>query len=155
PWRERIPVPPVAPASGSGAAITLYGREAVEDLEMQLAAGDAADQIDATIERIGLSFQIATRLTSWVAVTDQPTVDPRAAMRRERVPQQLPYGVSVEGLGLRAPTGALEMTRYRAAGAPLLASALAGPPAPPAEQATVETTIRWGGVDDAGSGRSA
>src|SRR5262249_37703536 len=81
---------------------TLYGRELVEDLETELAAGGARHDIDQAIEKIGLEFQIATRLTSWLAVSDDVTVDPRAPHRREKMPHQLPHGVSAEGLGLRA-----------------------------------------------------
>jgi Ca-activated chloride channel family protein len=106
-WEQRLAVPP-APA-GNPAVATLFGREAVEDLETELAAGGARHDIDAAIEKLGLEFQIATRLTSWLAVSDDVTVDPHAPHRRERMPHQLPYGVSAEGLGLRAcavPMGA-------------------------------------------------
>ena len=92
--------------SGSDAVVTLFGREAVEDAEMRLGAGADARAIDAEIERLGLAYRIATRLTSWLAIDSQPSVDPRSPTRRERVPQALPYGTSIEGLGLRAPTSA-------------------------------------------------
>src|SRR5262249_56283123 len=78
------------------------GREAVEARETELSAGGARHEIAASIERIGLESQIATRLTSWIAVSDDVTVDPRAPHRRERMPHQVPHGVSAEGLGLRA-----------------------------------------------------
>jgi hypothetical protein len=84
--------------------ITLYARETVEDLEMQEAAGLLSEG-DTDIERIGLAFQIATRRTAWVAVSEEPTVDPTAPIRRERIPHELPYGMSAEGLGLRQPSG--------------------------------------------------
>jgi hypothetical protein len=92
----------VAAGSGNPAVVALYGREAVEDLEVRrVAEEDAA--LDGAIERLGLAFQIATRLTSWVAVSEEPGVDPRAPWRRERIPQALPHGMSAEGLGLRGP----------------------------------------------------
>ena len=98
-WQQRITVG----AMGNNAAVaTLYGRELVEDLETALAAGGNHHDIDQAIENIGLEFQIATRLTSWLAVSDDVTVDPRAPHRREKMPHQLPHGVSAEGLGLRA-----------------------------------------------------
>ncbi|MEO6574829.1 MAG: hypothetical protein ABIP89_13375, partial [Polyangiaceae bacterium] len=81
--------------------------------EMQLAAGASARQIDASIERIGLTYGIATRLTSWLAVDHTPSVDPRDPSRRETMPQALPYGTSIEGLGLREaamPTLQMPMT---------------------------------------------
>jgi Ca-activated chloride channel family protein len=83
--------------------VSLYAREMVEDLECRRAAGD--ETVDPEIERLGLDFQIATRLTSWVAVSEEPTVDPTRPYRRERIPHALPAGLSVEGLGLRRATG--------------------------------------------------
>jgi hypothetical protein len=103
-WEERIHLPALAHGEGSPAVIALYGREAVEDLEMREAAGLLSDG-DTAIEQIGLAFQIATRRTAWVAVSEEPTVDPTAPIRRERIPHALPYGMSAEGLGLRQPWG--------------------------------------------------
>jgi Ca-activated chloride channel family protein len=100
-WEQRLQVAPVAAGEGSAAVGALFGREAVEDLEMRLAAGWGAREIDAAVERIGLDFQISTRLTSWVAVSEEATVDPGDPLRRQRMPQELPYGMSAEGLGLR------------------------------------------------------
>ena len=51
-----------------------------------------------------LSFQIATRRTSWIAVSEEPSVDPTQPVRRQRIPHAMPDGLSVEGLGLRQPT---------------------------------------------------
>jgi Ca-activated chloride channel homolog len=102
-WEERLAVAPTAPGAGNPAVVALYGREAVDDLEVRRAAGDEA--VDAEIERLGLAFQIATRLTSWVAVGEEPSVDPTKPMRRERMPHALPYGLSIEGLGLRRTLG--------------------------------------------------
>ena len=95
-------VPSMAVGTGNPAVIACYGREAVEDLEMRVAAGPGG-YLDRQIETLGLDFQIATRLTSWVAVIEEATVDPGQPMRRERIPQALPAGLSVAGLGLRAP----------------------------------------------------
>ncbi|MGC4000027.1 MAG: VIT and VWA domain-containing protein [Anaeromyxobacter sp.] len=98
-------VPPVAGGTGQPALAALFGREAVEDLEVALAAGQGQAEIDAAVERLGLAHQLSTRLTSWIAVTEEATVDPTAPTRRVRQPQQLPHGMSVEGLGLRAASG--------------------------------------------------
>ncbi len=102
-WEQRLRVPALDPGHGNPAVVALFGREAVEDLELRLAAGGGARDIDEAVARLGGDFQIATRLTSWVAVSDEPTVDPRDPLRRQRMPHELPYGVSAEGLGLRAP----------------------------------------------------
>jgi Ca-activated chloride channel homolog len=118
----------LAGGAGSPAAAALFGREAVEDLELRLAAGEPQGPLDRTVERIGLDFQLSTRLTSWVAVSEEVTVDPTRPVRRERVPQELAHGLSVEGLGLR-PAAPF-------AGAPaVLRAALASPPAGPAMKA--------------------
>ena len=100
-WDRTLGVGAVAAGEGNAAVIALYGREAVEDLELARAAG--LPESDKDVEQIGLDFQIATRMTSWVAVNEEPIVDPTQPTRRERIPHALPYGTSVEGLGLRAP----------------------------------------------------
>jgi Ca-activated chloride channel family protein len=89
---------------GSAAVSALFGREQIEDLELSLASGAQAAEVDASIERLGLEFQLSTRLTSWVAVSEHATVDPRRPTRREVMPQALPYGISAEGVGLRSGT---------------------------------------------------
>jgi Ca-activated chloride channel family protein len=99
-----VQVPPCEPGEGNGALAALFAREAVEDWELRHAAGQRAEETDAAIERLGLTFQISTRLTSWVAVSDEVSVDATRPSRREKVPQMLPYGMAIEGLGLRAPS---------------------------------------------------
>ena len=86
--------------TASTAVARLYGREAVQDLERCEAAG-LIGQADTEIERLGITFQIATRATAWVALSEERTVDPTAPIRRERIPHAVPYGMSVESLGLR------------------------------------------------------
>ena len=105
PWEARVSVPAAQPGSGDPAVTALYAREIVEDLETDLAAGAPAPEIDPAVEKLGLEFGIATRLTSWVAISEEPSVDPRQPARRVRMPQELPYGMSAEGLGLRPSLG--------------------------------------------------
>jgi Ca-activated chloride channel family protein len=109
-WEQRMEVGPVAPGSGNPAAVTLFGRESVEDLEMRLASGGERPG-DRSHHRAasGIDFQIATRLTSWIAVTQEATVDPREALRRERMPHELAHGLSAEGR--RAAKGELPRLR--------------------------------------------
>jgi len=99
PWEVRTVVSPVSARDNHPMLARLFAREMVERLELDACSGQI---VDAEIERIGMQFQIATRLTSWVAVSEEPTVDPKSPIRRVRVPQALPYGMSVEGLGLRS-----------------------------------------------------
>ncbi|HET6438693.1 MAG TPA: VIT domain-containing protein [Anaeromyxobacter sp.] len=105
-FERRIEVPAPPRGAGGAALAALFGRESAEDLEMRLAAGEPQKTIDRALAEVGLDFQITTRLTSWVAVSEEPTVDPTRPTRRERVPQELPFGMSVLGLGLR-PAGAV------------------------------------------------
>ncbi len=103
---DRLVVRPAAHGEGSQTAATLYAREVVEDLELGVATGGNKAELDREIERLGIDFQISTRLTSWVAISAQQMVDPRAPRRSETMPQALPFGMSAEGVGLRAATGA-------------------------------------------------
>lgn len=112
PWEQILEVPAIGHAEGPQAVVTRFARERVEDLETALAAApQRKPAIDAEVERIALDFQIASRLTSWVAVSDHVDVDPRAPSRREEMPHELPHGMSLTGLGLRAPRAELFATR--------------------------------------------
>lgn len=135
-WEAFVAVPALACGEGSAAAATRFARERVEDLETARAAGQHASEADAEITRLGKAFQIATRLTSWVAIDEHVSVDPRDPTRSERMPHELPYGMSMEGLGLRAPAtpmGAASLTQaggYAQAMMPMAAPAPASAGAP-------------------------
>ncbi|MFT3912721.1 MAG: VIT domain-containing protein [Anaeromyxobacteraceae bacterium] len=101
-FEHRRSVPAAAPGEGPAAVPALFAREAVEDLEARIASGDPDHRrLEAAIEKLGLELQIATRLTSWVAISEEATVDPSSPTRREVMPHALPHGMSAEGLGLR------------------------------------------------------
>jgi Ca-activated chloride channel family protein len=127
-WVQRIHVPPAAqvnPAidqhsaplrgaarAGEAAAIvSLYARELVADLETRWTIGDR-DAIDREIEATGVKFQIATRLTSWVAIDETRRTD--GPSHHEVMPQALPYGTHAASFGLRA--GAPMPATFAAAG---------------------------------------
>ncbi|MEO6597798.1 MAG: VIT domain-containing protein [Planctomycetota bacterium] len=101
PFVHDLHVDPVAAGFGEGAVVRLVGREQVEDLETALAASGDPVRLNASIEQLGLQFGLATRATSWIAIDSEVSVDPRDPRRTVDVPQELPYGMSVEGLGLR------------------------------------------------------
>ncbi|HEY7372401.1 MAG TPA: VWA domain-containing protein, partial [Polyangia bacterium] len=101
-WSATLEAPACEAGAGRATPIKLYGRESVEDLEVRAAAGGAGAEIDRAIETLGLDFQLATRLTSWIAVAEEPAVDPGAPSKRVRMPHELPHGMSAEGLGLRS-----------------------------------------------------
>jgi Ca-activated chloride channel family protein len=143
PWRQPLGVEPIEAGAGTSALATLYAREVVEDLEMRRAA-DGTGRLDGQIERTGLDFQIATRLTSWVAVAEEPTVDPGQPTRRERIPQMVPQGLSVEGLGILPSVPVVQELRSSFVGQRVVArmaqsvsvlARLAPPPPPPVELA--------------------
>src|SRR5207302_1957074 len=97
------------------------------------AAGGDPHELDGRIESLGLTFQISTRLTTFIAVSQEQTVDPSSPTRREIVPQELPHGVSVGGLGLRqGVVGELSAQATLAAPAGAAHAMAPPPPAPPA-----------------------
>ncbi|MDF1562787.1 MAG: VIT domain-containing protein [Deltaproteobacteria bacterium] len=121
-FEQTLAVPASAPAEVTGPVTVLVAREEIEDLELELAGGRQASEVDREIEARGLAFQVATRLTSWIAVTKEATVDPRDPTRHERLPQALPHGMSIERLGLRAAAPlppAAPITGVFAAAAPM------------------------------------
>lgn len=83
----------------------LFGRERIADLELEATVtsddGPRLDSlVDSQIEEAALRHRITSRMTSLVAVAEEPSVDPRLPRRRERLPVELPAGVSAEGSGL-------------------------------------------------------
>lgn len=100
-FEETVEVPAVDRGFGSRSVATLFARELVEDLETQRVL-EPGHVVDSAVTAIGLDFQISTRLTSWVAISEQMTVDPRLPRRNVTQPQELAYGMSAEGVGLRS-----------------------------------------------------
>ncbi len=103
---------------GSGANAVLFARERVDQIEAVESVHRPAADIDEDLERLGLDFQIATRRTSWVAVSSEATVDPTQATRRVEMPHELAAGLSAEGLGLRSPMMDLELAAPLPVGSP-------------------------------------
>jgi Ca-activated chloride channel family protein len=143
-WEQRLDVPATAAGEGNSTFAALFARERVEELELACAAGDDRAPIDREIERLGLDYRIATRLTSWIAISETRDVDPRAPSRRQSIPHELPHATSAEGFGLRgiavfpvqaAPASmSLSQVKLRgrvgAPGAPPPAPRMMAPPAP-------------------------
>jgi Ca-activated chloride channel family protein len=113
-WQHRVEIPAVAePAKGPGSpGVTslplgaLFGKEAIEDVELELAAvrhGIGHEELEDRIETQGLRHRIASRKTSLVAISEDPTVDPTDPRRRERLAVEVPAEVSAEGVGLVQP----------------------------------------------------
>ncbi len=130
-WARTLRVAAVGAGEGNQAIVALFGREHVADLEMRWTIGREVEQIDRTIERVGVVFQIATRQTSWVAIDDRPTVERGSGARRITQPQELPDGTSIASFGLggfetRAGAAMPPMQMFAAApgGAARMASAM-------------------------------
>jgi Ca-activated chloride channel family protein len=104
-WERRLEIPAVegpAPLARTALPIgALFGREAIEDMELQVSAGDKNRALDLEVERLGMRHGIASRRTSLIAVSEDPTVDPRDPRRRQCLPVEVPAEVSAEGAGLR------------------------------------------------------
>lgn len=148
PWRVTVQVPPCAAGGGNGALAPLFGREAVEDLEVaRTISPDKHAELDEAIESLGLELQISTRLTTWVAVSQEITVDPSSPGRREVMPSELPHGVSAEGLGLRSAAAMPVMY----AGAPMIVSVseLMAPAGPAGGKMQMAARLGSGAADEA------
>lgn len=99
-WERRLRVGPTSAGEGNQGIVSLFGREHVADLEMRWTIGRETELIDRTIERAGIVFQLATRMTSWVAIDEVRSVDPTTGWRRAVQPQELPHGTTMASFGL-------------------------------------------------------
>jgi Ca-activated chloride channel family protein len=102
PWRRRVEVPPVGAEHAVSTPLpigALHGREAIADLEQELARGDRAEAL-LRIESRGLRHRITSLRTSLVAIAEEPSVDPKQPRRREKLAVELPADVVADGLGL-------------------------------------------------------
>ncbi len=104
PWVHRIEVPgaPGALASTPLPLGALHGREVVGELELSRGGSRLPTRglLDHEIEAVAMRHRIVSSRTSLVAIAEEPSVDPRAPRRRERLAVELPAGVSAEGVGL-------------------------------------------------------
>lgn len=101
-WEAQIETRAPAAGQQSLGVVTCFARQKVEDFELMHAAREKNMVYDAAIASLGLTYQISTRLTSWVAISETVDVDAADPTRREAVPQEVPYGMSVESFGLRS-----------------------------------------------------
>jgi len=137
-WEQRLSAAPLTHGDGNAGITALFARELVEDLDTERAAthdNSEHEAIDERVEALGIDHQIATRMTSWVAVSDAQLVDPADPSRKETIAHELPHGMSVERLGLRSAT---QLMHLPAAATMTLAGYAAAPPVaagpPPAPQ---------------------
>jgi Ca-activated chloride channel family protein len=141
---RELQIAPSTQAREDASIPKLFARELVEDLEMRISSGEERVRLEAEIEQAAKGAQISSRLTSWIAVTERATVDPRDPTRRVVQPHALAHGLSAEGLGLRSAAdvsyGAPSMSAESVASvAGPLRELAAYDDAPPAEMTRVGT----------------
>ena len=152
PWVRRIEVP--GAAAQTAEAVTpqplgaLFGREAIADLELTLAAAKhGREEVEQKIEALGMRHRITSHRTSLVAIAEEPAVDPGAPKRVERIAVEVPAGVSAEGSGLMV--AGVELYRGAIAMSPILRMSRAIAALPPAEDLQADFARAWSGRDDA------
>jgi Ca-activated chloride channel family protein len=120
PWRRELTIAdaPDRPELGR-----LYARDAVAWRELD----PPSPARDAAVEALGLRYGVVTSRTTLVGVSVDAVVDPTLPTQQLTVPHELPHGLSVEGLGLRAASAPW------AGGAP--APMMAAPGGPPPARA--------------------
>ena len=130
-WEERVRVPAIEPGEGPQAAAALFARETVEDLgahprRRQGRRGGGHRAAGARLPNLHAPHHLGRHLRG----------DRRrsaGADAKELVPQELPYGVSAEGVGLRQTASVHSATTVMPA--PMRSMAVTGlfalPPAPP------------------------
>jgi Ca-activated chloride channel family protein len=119
-YEQTIRVEAREPGTGNQAIVALYGRERVADVE----ATAMFSSVDGEIEELGVTFQIATRMTSWVAIDEASKVT--GPSRDQLIPQELPYGTSAAAFGLRGSTPQMQVMAQAAPAAPRMMSLAIG-----------------------------
>ena len=127
-WMWRTEVTAVGEAAAGAAALTplpigaLYGRELIADAETHPRRGRSREELDTEVEAIGLRHHIASRSTSLVAVAEEPSVDPNAPRRREKLALELPAGVAADAvLSMGVSAHSLDVRLIRSPSPELLA----------------------------------
>lgn len=137
PWRRVVPVPEkMVDRADFGRR---FARQEVSRLDLRRAKGE---NTTAAVRTVGLRFGIATRETSFIAVSSQAAVDPIGPRRSVDVAHEMVRDMSVESVGLRAPAGASSRRkrrggRERGAFRMRQSRRSVGKPAPPSAQAPV------------------
>ena len=148
PWRHKLtvqaadaePSDDVQAVDASALPLgALYGREVVARLELTRAGlgyhvyrphdETASTRLDHEIEHVAMRHRIVSRRTSLVAIAEEPSVDPRAPRRRERLAVEVPAGVSAAGVGLEFEhTVLMSVSMPRAAAGAMMDRAPMAPP---------------------------
>lgn len=149
---HELRVEPSGPGAGGEAIATYFARQRIEDLELERAAGGPAEPIDAAIEDLSLRYQVQSRLTSWIAVSRAATVDPSRPSRRERLPQNVPFGMQPEAFGFSPMAMAMPAMATRSRAMPM-PPAMPGMP-PPAQKARMTAIGRSAPGSESAKGKA-
>uniref|UniRef100_UPI001F5A45CB VIT and vWA domain-containing protein n=1 Tax=Anaeromyxobacter terrae TaxID=2925406 RepID=UPI001F5A45CB len=101
PWASRVAVAEARVDAGEGTGQpvlgTLWARRRIDDLLTAQPVAPAAAAIEETVA-LALRFKLVTQYTSFVAVERALRVDPSLPLAQALVPNELPEGVSHEGI---------------------------------------------------------
>jgi hypothetical protein len=102
-WTQSITIPATKRGAGTTAIASAWARERVSQLETRRMAGHGGEDTENEIRSLGLAFSISTRLTSWVAISQNNPI--RRLARSVNQPHAVPAGVNIEMFGLRKASG--------------------------------------------------
>ena len=117
PVRREIVVPAIAHGEGERCLVRAFGRSLVDAMMVRQACGDAHDkpwlpEDDKTeLRDVGLAYGIATQQTSWIAVAEDPSVDPQWPSFKVVSPHEAPQGFA--GAGPMPSYGSCSSTKQR------------------------------------------
>ncbi len=100
PWEARLPVAPHAGAAAATAQPvvgTLWARRRIDELLSERPTAPSAAAVEEVVAH-ALRFKLVTPYTSFVAVERRLRVDPALPLAQVLVPNELPAGVSYEGI---------------------------------------------------------
>jgi Ca-activated chloride channel family protein len=97
PYQQRIPVEIQSANAEQPVIGTLWARRKIDDLSFSKLGGADARDIEEIV-RLALQFKLVTAHTSFVAVERELLADPGLPLTQVIVPNELPEGVSAEGI---------------------------------------------------------
>lgn len=97
PWSRTIPITLAAPSTSDPVLGTLWARRRIAELGDYAEEQPSPGAVDE-ITQLGLGFKLVTQYTSFVAVEKQLKVDTHVPLAQLLVPNELPEGVSYQGI---------------------------------------------------------
>ncbi|MGI5860870.1 MAG: VIT and vWA domain-containing protein [Myxococcales bacterium] len=97
PFQQRIPLEVQQKGAERPVIGTLWARRKIDDLSFRNPYGPRGQDVEE-ITRLGLQFKLVTAYTSFVAVERELLADPNLPLTQILVPNELPEGVSADGI---------------------------------------------------------